>query len=97
MIPEQGGHIKQPPALLIISRRKGQVMTLLAIAFMGIVTALVMASEGDYSGLKIIGKILLYIVVGGFFLWFLAMTGWGGLILILVICFIVVACGSMKD
>ena len=71
-------------------------MTILAVAFMGIVTALVMACEGDYSGLKMIGTILLYIVIGGFFLWFLAMTGWGGLILILVICFIVAICCESK-
>ena len=72
-------------------------MTLLSIALMGIVTAFVMASEGDYSGLKMIGTILLYIVVGGVFLWFLAMTGWDGMILILMICFIIAACSSMKD
>ena len=72
-------------------------MTLLSIALMGIVTAFVMASEGDYSGLKMIGTILLYIVIGGFFLWFLAMTGWVGLILILVICFIVAICSETKS
>ena len=72
-------------------------MTLLSIALMGIVTAFVMASEGDYSGLKMVGTILLYIVVGGVFLWFLAMTGWGGMILILMICFIIAASSSMKD
>lgn len=77
--------------------REGKSMTLLSIALMGIVTAFVMASEGDYSGLKMIGTILLYIVIGGFFLWFLAMTGWGGMILILMVCFIVVACSNMKD
>ena len=77
--------------------REDESMTLLSIALMGIVTAFVMASEGDYSGLKMIGTILLYIVIGGFFLWFLAMTGWGGMILILMICFVLVACSSMKD
>ena len=40
--------------------REDKSMTLLSIALMGIVTAFVMASEGDYSGLKMIGTILLY-------------------------------------
>ena len=72
-------------------------MTILTIAFMGIVTALVMASEGDYSGLKMVGTVLLYIMIGGAFLWFLAVSGWVGLILFLLIGFAIVACKNMMD
>lgn len=72
-------------------------MTLLTVILMGIVTALVMAYDGDYSGLALIGKILIYIVIGGLFIWFLAATGWGGMILILVICFIIAAWNTIGE
>ena len=71
-------------------------MTLLALAFMGILTAIVMASEGNFSGLAIVVKILLYIVIGCFALWFLAVTGWGGLILIVFIAFAVAIKAGLK-
>lgn len=56
-----------------------------------------MASEGDYSGLKMVGTVLLYIMIGGAFLWFLAVSGWVGLILFLLIGFAIVACKNMMD
>ena len=60
-------------------------MTLLSIAFFGIVTALIMASEGDFSGLKKIGEILIYIVAFGLVAVFLSKTGWSGAILLMLI------------
>lgn len=72
-------------------------MTLLSIILIGIMTAFVMALGGDYSGLKMIGTILIYIVIGGFFVWFLAVTGWIGLVLILIIYLTVAACSGKKE
>lgn len=60
-------------------------MTLLSIAFWGIVTALVMASEGDFSGLAKTGEILIYLVAFGLVAVFLSKTGWGGAILLMLI------------
>lgn len=60
-------------------------MTLLAIAFMWIVGSIIMASEGDFNGFRIIGTVLLYIIMFGIFFWFLAVTGWTGVFLILFI------------
>ena len=45
-------------------------MTLLAIAFMWIVGSIIMASEGDFSGFRIIGTVLLYILL------FITILGW---------------------
>lgn len=71
-------------------------MILATFILMGLVTAFVLACEGDYSGLKMIGTILLYIVMGGIAIWFLAMTGWFGIILIIVVNVIIAAFSNTK-
>ena len=72
-------------------------MTLLSIAMLGIITALVMAWEGDFSGILMIGKVIAYLVVILAFLWFLAVTGWGGVFLILGISILIGICSSLKE
>ena len=72
-------------------------MTILAVIFYGILTALIMAGEGDCSGIKKIGEILIYVVLTGLVLWFLAATGIAGLVLIVVISLIVSVANSIKD
>lgn len=60
-------------------------MRILGLIFLGIMTAIVMASEGDFSGLAMIGTVLVYAVFIGLAIWFLAATGWAGLMLIALI------------
>ncbi len=64
-------------------------MRIFALLIYGILTALVMAAEGDFSGIKKIGEILVYMVLIGLIIWFLAETGWGGLFLLLIISLVV--------
>ena len=72
-------------------------MKIIAIIFYGILTAIVMAFEGDMSGIKKIGEILIYVVLIGLVLWFLSVTGVVGLVLIVVICLIISATDSFKN
>ena len=60
-------------------------MTILALIFMGLLTTFVCACEGDFGPAKTLGTIVIYVVAFGFFFWFLAVTGWVGLILFLII------------
>lgn len=62
-----------------------------------IMLAFAMAFCGDFSGLKVVGTVFLYGIVIFGFLWFLSVTGWAGLILILLICFAIAGFSSMKD
>lgn len=64
-------------------------MTILSLIFMGIVASLVSAAEGDYTWIKKIGEIVVYVVITGLILWFLSATGWPGLFMILAVCLII--------
>lgn len=72
-------------------------MTILAVLFFGILTAIVMAWEGDYSGLAKIGEIVIGIVIIGAVLVFLAATGIAGLVVIVLISFVVCIAQSLKE
>lgn len=72
-------------------------MTLLFIAFWGIITAMVMAFEGDFSGIFMIAKVLMYILIIIAFLWFLATTGWIGIFLILGVSVLIGSFASQKE
>ena len=63
--------------------------SLLALALMGIFTAMVLAGEGDYSGIKMIGKILVDIVGIVLFLLYLYKTGIAGMVFLVVISIII--------
>ena len=71
-------------------------MTLLAIALMWIVGSLIMASDGDYSGLKAIGTVLIYVVAIGLFLWFLAVTGVAGLFIFVAVTILIALAMAQK-
>lgn len=60
-------------------------MTILAVLIRGLITALVMAIDGDNSGLVMVAQVIIGAVMVGFVLWFLSVTGWAGLILICLI------------
>lgn len=72
-------------------------MTILAVIFYGLLTVFVCACEGDFQPFFKMLEIIVYIVVFGFVLWFLAVTGWAGLILILIICFAIAGFSSLND
>lgn len=72
-------------------------MRIFALLIYGILTALVMAAEGDFSGLVKIGEILVYVVIIGALLVFLSKTGWGGLFLLLLISLVVLGLIDMKE
>ena len=57
-------------------------MTLIALMIRGLITALVMWIDGDNSGMIMVAEFLIGAVMVGFILWFLSVTGWGGVILI---------------
>lgn len=60
-------------------------MTLIALMLRGLITALVMWIDGDNSGMIVVAEVIIGAVMIGFVLWFLSVTGWGGLFLILLI------------
>ena len=71
-------------------------MTILAVIFMGILTVLVCASEGDYGPAKKMGEILLYVILFVVYLAFLAVTGVAGLFLTIIVA-VLVAIGSSNQ
>lgn len=60
-------------------------MTILAVLLRGLLTALVMAIDGDNSGLVMVAQVIIGAVMVGLVLWFLSVTGWGGVIMIALI------------
>lgn len=81
-----------------ITTKKGfYTMALLYAICYGLLTVFVCACEGDFEPFKTMLTIIAYIVVIGLFLWFLAVTGWAGLIIILLVCFAIAGFSSMKD
>lgn len=62
-----------------------------------VMLAIAMAFCGDFSGLKVVGTVFLYGIVIFAFLWFLAVTGWAGIIIIILISLVVAGFSSMKD
>ena len=60
-------------------------MTLIALMIRGLITALVMWIDGDNSGMIVVAEVIIGAIMIGFILWFLSVSGWCGLFLILLI------------